>query len=101
MENYNEVLNNLEVNEVVEEGLTDLVEATDLVPVELDADEILKQTGKDALIAAGLIAAGLAITYVNCKFVIPKVMGKIKEAKAKREQAKFEAELTQVDKDEE
>lgn len=101
MENYNEVLNNLEVNEVVEEGLTDLVEATDLVPVELDADEILKQTGKDALMAAGLIAAGLAITYVNCKFVIPKVMGKIKEVKAKREQAKFEAELTQVDKDEE
>ena len=100
MENYNEVLNNVEVNEVVE-GATDLVEATDLVPVELDADEILKQTGKDALMAAGLIAAGLAVTYVGCKFVVPKVMGKIKEAKAKREQAKFEAELTQVDKDEE
>lgn len=100
MENYNEVLNNVEVNEVVE-GATDLVEATDLVPVELDADEILKQTGKDALMAAGLIAAGLAVTYVSCKFVIPKVMGKVKEAKAKREQAKFEAELTSVDNNEE
>ena len=100
MENYNEVLNNVEVNEVVE-GATDLVEVTDLVPVELDADEILKQTGKDALMAAGLIAAGLAVTYVSCKFVIPKVMGKVKEAKAKREQAKFEAELTSVDDNEE
>lgn len=100
MEQYNEVLNNVEVNEVVE-GATDLVEATDLVPVELDADEILKQTGKDALMAAGLIAAGLAVTYVSCKFVIPKVMGKVKEAKAKREQAKFEAELTSVDNNEE
>ena len=100
MEQYNEVLNNVEVNEVVE-GATDLVEATDLVPVELDADEILKQTGKDALMAAGLVAAGLAVTYVGCKFVVPKVIVKIKEAKAKREQAKFEAELTSVDNNEE
>lgn len=99
MENY-EVMNNVNEGMEVVEELTNFGE-TDLLPIEIDADDILKQTGKDALIATGLIAAGLALTYVNCKFVIPKVVGKIKEVKAKREQAKFEAELTSVSNEDE
>ena len=99
MENY-EVMNNINEGMEVVEELTNFGE-TDLLPIEIDADDILKQTGKDALIATGLIAAGLALTYVNCKFVIPKVVGKIKEVKAKREQAKFEAELTSVSNEDE
>lgn len=99
MENY-EVMNNVNEGMEVVEELTNFAE-TDLLPTEIDADDILKQTGKDALIATGLIAAGLAVTYVGIKYVVPKLKGKIKDVKAKREQAKFEAELTSVNNEDE
>ena len=101
MENYNELLNNGMDNLEVGENLVEVAEeCMDLVPVELDADDILAQTGKDALLAAGLIAGGLAITYLNCKYVIPFAMRKVKEFKARREQAKFEKEMSLQDDEE-
>ena len=99
MENY-EVMNNVNEGMEVVEELTKIAEA-DLLPTEISADDILKQTGKDALITTGLIAAGLAATYVGFKYVVPKVKGLIKEAKAKKEQAEFEAELTSVNNEDE
>lgn len=101
MENYNELLNNgmdnLETNDLVDF----VAEANDLVPVELNEDDILRQTGKDALLAAGLIAGGLVVTHLTCKYAIPFAMKKVKEFKAKREQAKFEKELSMPDGNEE
>jgi hypothetical protein len=61
---------------------------------EITPDEILENTGKDALKTAGLIAAGLVAAHVTIKYVVPFASKKIKEFKQKREQAKFEHELT-------
>lgn len=95
MENYNELLNNGVDNLEVGGNLVEVAEeCMDLVPAELNADDIIKQTGKDALLTAGLIAGGLVVTYLNCKYVVPFAMRKVKEFKAKREQAKYEKELS-------
>lgn len=97
MENYNELLNNVEMENLeVVDDLAEFVveEVNDLVPVELNEDEILKQTGRDALIAGGLIAASLIATHVTCKYLIPKAVKLARDLKAKREQAKYEKELT-------
>lgn len=95
MENYNELLNNeMENLEVVEDLVELTAEMNDLVPVEMNEDEILKQTGKDALLAAGLIAGGLVITHLTVKYAVPFAMKKVREFKAKKEQRKYEKELT-------
>lgn len=100
MENYNEykemLMNDMDLTGVDLDGLDDFVKET-VDEIDFNAmtpDEILENTGKDALLAAGLIAAGLAVTYVASKYVVPFTMKKVKEFKQKREQAKFERELT-------
>ncbi len=60
----------------------------------MEPEEILQNTGLNAMKAAGLIAAGLVVTHVTCKYVVPFAMKKVKEFKAKREQAKFEKEMS-------
>ena len=101
MENYNEykemLMNDMDLTGVDLDSIDDFVKET--VDErnnfnEMTPDEILENTGKDALLAAGLIAAGLAVTYVTSKYVVPFAMKKVKEFKQKREQAKFERELT-------
>lgn len=100
MENYNEykemLMNDMDLTGVDLESLDEFakqtVEEIDFNAVE--PEEILKDTGKDALIAAGLIAGGLIVTHVAMKYVVPFAMKKVKQFKAKREQAKFERELT-------
>lgn len=102
MENYNELLNNeMENLEVVDDLAEFAAEMNDLVPVEMNEDEILKQTGKDALLAAGLIAGGLVVTHLTMKYVVPFAMKKVREFKAKREQRKYEKELTMPEENDE
>lgn len=103
MENYKEML----INEISEMDLTnvDLENANDLVKEvvdeitfeQMDADDIIRQTAKDALAATALIAAGLAVTHITCKYVIPFAMKKVEQFKQKREQAKYEKSLTVAD----
>ena len=99
-EKYNEykemLLNDMDLTDVNLEGLDEFVkESVDEIDFNaITPDEILENTGKDALLAAGLIAAGLAATYVTSKYVVPFAMKKVREFKQKREQAKFERELT-------
>lgn len=100
MENYNEykemLMNDMDLTDVDLDSLDDFVKETvdEINFNEMTPDEILENTGKDALLAAGLIAAGLAVTYVTSKYVVPFTMKKFKDFKQKREQAKFEHELT-------
>lgn len=100
MENYNEykemLMNEMDLTGVDLESLDDFVKETvDEIDFNaMEPEDILRDTGKDALIAAGLITAGLAVTYATCKYVVPFAMKKVKEFKQKREQAKFERELT-------
>lgn len=102
MENYNELLNNeMENLEVVDDLAEFAAEMNDLVPVEMNEDEILKQTGKDALLAAGLIAGGLVVTHLTMKYAVPFAMKKVRELKAKREQRKYEKELTMPEENDE
>ena len=101
MENYNELLNNemenLEVNDLVDFIPEDAYE----LPIQYNEDDILKQTGKDALLAAGLIAGGLVVTHLTMKYAVPFAMKKVREFKAKKEQRKYEKELTMNNNDEE
>ena len=102
MENYNELLNNeMENLEVVDDLAEFAAEMNDLVPVEMNEDEILKQAGKDALLAAGLIAGGLVVTHLTMKYAVPFAMMKVREFKAKKEQRKYEKELSMSDNDDE
>jgi hypothetical protein len=102
MENYNELLNNeMENLEVVDNLAEFAAEMNDLVPVEMNEDEILKQTGKDALLAAGLIAGGLVVTHLTIKYAVPFAMKKVSEFKAKREQRKYEKELSMPEENDE
>ena len=102
MENYNELLNNEMENLEVVDDLAELAtEMNDLVPVEMNEDEILKQTGKDALLAAGLIAGSLVVTHLTMKYAVPFAMNKVREFKAKKEQRKYEKELSMPDNDDE
>lgn len=100
MDKYNEykemLLNDMDLTDVNLEGLDEFVKETvdEIDFNEMTPDEILENTGKDALLAAGLIAAGLVVTHVTFKYVVPFASKKIKEFKQKREQAKFERELT-------
>ena len=100
MENYNEykemLMNDMDLTGVDLDNFDEIVKETfdEIDFNEVTPDEILENTGKDALLAAGLIAAGLAATYVASKYVVPFAMKKVKEFKQKREQAKFERELT-------
>ena len=100
MENYNEykemLMNDMDLTGVDLDSLDDFVKETvDEIDFNgMTPDEILENTGRDALLAAGLIAAGLVVTHVTCKYVVPFASKKIKEFKQKREQAKFERELT-------
>lgn len=100
MENYNEykemLMNDMDLTGVDLDSLDDFVKETvDEIDFNgMTPDEILENTGKDALLAAGLIAAGLVATYATFKYVVPFASKKIKEFKQKREQAKFERELT-------
>ena len=100
MENYNEykemLMNDMDLTGVDLDSIDDFVKETvdEINFNEMTPDEILENTGKDALLAAGLIAAGLAVTYVTSKYVVPFAMKKVREFKQKREQAKFERELT-------
>lgn len=94
---YKEMLvNEMDLTDVDLDSLDDFVKQS-VDEIDFDAmtpDEILEDTGKDALLAAGLIAASLAVTYVTSKYVVPFAMKKVREFKQKREQAKFERELT-------
>ena len=100
MTNYDEykemLMNDMDLTGVDLDSLDDFVKETgdEINFNEMTPDEILENTGKDALLAAGLIAAGLAVTYVTNRYVVPFAMKKVKEFKQKREQAKFERELT-------
>lgn len=60
----------------------------------MEPEEIIENVGKQALLAAGLIAAGLAVTHLTMKYAVPFAMKKVRELKAKREQAKFEKEMS-------
>lgn len=102
MENYNELLNNeMENLEVVDDLAEFAAEMNDLFPVEMNEDEILKQTGKDALLAAGLIAGSLVVTHLTMKYAVPFAMKKVREFKAKKEQRKYEKELTMPEENDE
>lgn len=101
MENYNELLNNEMDNLVVDEFADFIPEEAYELPVVLNEDEILKQTGKDALLAAGLIAGSLVITHLTMKYAVPFAMKKVREFKAKREQRKYEKELTMPEENDE
>lgn len=100
MDRYDEykemLMNEMDLTDVDLDSLDDFVKQS-VDEIDFDAmtpDEILEDTGKDALLAAGLIAACIAVTYATSKYVVPFAMKKVKEFKQKREQAKFERELT-------
>ena len=100
MTNYDEykemLMNDMDLTGVDLDSLDDFVKETvdEINFNEMTPDEILENTGKDALLAAGLIAAGLAVTYVTNRYVVPFAMKKVKEFKQKREQTELERELT-------
>lgn len=100
MENYNEykemLMNDMDLTDVDLDSLDDFVKETvDEIDFNtMEPEEILQQTGKDALLAAGLIAGGLLVTHLTMKYAVPFAMKKVREFKQKREQAKFERELT-------
>lgn len=106
-ERYNEykemLLNDMDLTDVDLDSLDDFVKET-VDEMDFDAmtpDEILENTGKDALLAAGLIAGSLLVTHLTMKYVVPFAMKKVREFKQKREQAKFERELTMNEKQDE
>jgi hypothetical protein len=89
MENYNKEMELTGVN--LEDVAVQSLEEVDFNA--MDPEQILQETGKEALKAAGLIAAGLVVTHVTCKYIVPFAVKKVKEFKEKREQAKTEPEL--------
>lgn len=89
MENYNKEMELTGVN--LEDVAVQSLEEVDFNA--MDPEQILQETGKEALKAAGLIAAGLVVTHVTCKYIVPFAVKKVKEFKEKREQAKSEPEL--------
>lgn len=90
MENYNKEMELTGVN--LEDVAVQSLEEVDFNAME--PEQILQETGKEALKAAGVIAAGLVVTHVTFKYVVPFAVKKVKEFKEKREQAKYEHELT-------
>lgn len=70
-------------------------ELADITESRMTPEEILENTGLEALKAAGLIAAGLVVTHVTMKYVVPFAMKKVRELKTKREQAKYRKQLDQ------
>lgn len=89
MENYNKEMELTGVN--LEDVAVQSLEEVDFNAME--PEQILQETGKEALKAAGIIAAGLVVTHVTCKYIVPFAVKKVKEFKEKREQAKSEPEL--------
>lgn len=82
MDKYDEykemLMNEMDLTDVDLDSLDDFVKQSvdEIDFVAMTPDEILEDTGKDALLAAGLIAAGLAVTYVTSKYVVPFAMKK-------------------------
>lgn len=72
-------------------------ELADVTENQMTPEEILENTGLDALKAAGLIAAGLVVTHVTMKYVVPFAMKKVKELKEKKVQKELKKQHIDLD----
>ena len=82
------------IDEFCKQTVAELAEVTES---ELAPEEIIQNTGLNALKTAGLIAAGLAVTHVTMKYVVPFTMKKVKELKEKKVQKELKKQHIDLD----
>lgn len=82
------------IDEFCKQTVAELAEVTES---ELAPEEIIQNTGLNALKTAGLIAAGLAVTHVTMKYVVPFATKKVKELKEKKVQKELKKQHIDLD----